>query len=639
MSESCKHRGLPRISIGVVVMDCSIPTIARDCSKVLIMCKNASAHPRFGNCGKKPGTAARRVWVAREATISKACPLTGSYTIPGGERANSPSVHAKLAVSHYNSDEQYTYGELSKEAHRLASILMEHGISRGDRIAILSESRPAWVLVFLACSQAGATVVPLDARLTEQELQAILSDAEPRFLFASGSFSELARKLYEDTETLRRAYSLDPVDSDHVLVPFRELQPRELLEPRSRHPDETAILIYTSGTMGRQKGVMTTFGNLSFQISRFEQLMGNNGKDVFVSVLPLNHLFEMTVGFLGVLYAGGEVCYCPSLFPRDILDTMARKQVTCMITVPLFLALLKKEIYREIAHGGLGRRILFKVALRVSTVLPGTRVRRVLFRRLHREFGGRLRFFVTGGAPMGRDVLGFFNAIGCPVYQGYGLTETSPVISTNCPGRDRVGSVGQPLPGVEVRIVDHATAPKSGTGEIVTRGRHVMKGYFKQPDLTAEVIDADGWLHTGDLGRIDNDGFLFVTGRLKNIIVLPSGKNVQTEEVEEAVARSLNIKECCVVGHTVRGGLTDGGEEICIVVVPSDECIEAAGESSEQLEKRLCQEVYKYARTLAGYKRPTRVLVSRNDLPKTSTRKIRRILVSRWVTQQLGEYR
>jgi long-chain acyl-CoA synthetase len=193
------------------------------------------------------------------------------------------------------------------------------------------------------------------------------------------------------------------------------------------------------------------------------------------------------------------------------------------------------------------------------------------------------------------------------------------------------------LPGVEVRIVDHPSAPDHGIGEIITRGAHVMKGYFRQPELTAEVIDEEGWLHTGDLGRIDSDGFLYVTGRLKNIIVLPNGKNVQVEEVEEAVSSSLIIKECCVVGHKVHGGLMHGGEEICIVVVPGDELIEDMAGFSEELEERLNQEVDKCAKALTGYKRPTRILVSVDELPKTSTRKIKRMLVSRWVNTQLGE--
>ena len=224
----------------------------------------------------------------------------------------------------------------------------------------------------------------------------------------------------------------------------------------------------------------------------------------------------------------------------------------------------------------------------------------------------------------------FFDRLGIPIYLGYGLTETSPVISVNTPNARRMNSVGRPLAGVRVRILGNGE--KDGEGEILTAGPHVMQGYYRRMDLTKQVVDQDGWFHTGDIGRLDKDGFLYITGRIKNLIVLASGKKVNPEEVEAVIARSEMIKEVCVLGSTSRDGLMRGTEEVCAVVVPSEAVLKSAERS--EIAERIRNEVARLSQDLASYKRPSRVYVHFEDLPKTTTRKIKRPVLLEWLARQ-----
>jgi long-chain acyl-CoA synthetase len=350
---------------------------------------------------------------------------------------------------------------------------------------------------------------------------------------------------------------------------------------------------------------------------------------MLLSMLPLNHLLELTCGFLGALYAGGRICYFHSLFPHEIAEIMRDKKVTCMITVPLFLKMLKAGIEREAARGGKINRLLFSFMLEVAALIRVPVIRKLIFRKVHKRLGGGLRAFISGGAPLEPEVSEFFDRLGIPIYQGYGLTETSPVISVNTPAHNRAGSVGRPLPGVRVRILQNGT----NEGEILTVGPHVMKGYYGREDLTREVIDEEGWFHTGDLGRIDRDGYLYVTGRIKNLIVLGSGKKVNPEEVEAIISQSALIKEVCVVGQLAREGMQRGFEEICAVAVPSEALVSRSSERGA-IRDEVAKEIDRLAMSLAPFKRPSRVVIRLEDLPKTSTRKVKRALVLEWLDRK-----
>jgi long-chain acyl-CoA synthetase len=523
-----------------------------------------------------------------------------------------------------------TYSKLAEDVRGLSDYLIEQGVARGDRIAILAESRPEWAVAFFAAIRSGAAVVPIDIKLTTDEHSSILADAEPRFLFVSAQMLETARELQARAPFSMSIIVLNQRADDAGYPSLAQLRASTSRDGVERDYDETAMIVYTSGTTGSPKGVMISFRNLGYQVMSVECVMKLTSKDVLLSMLPLNHLLELTCGLLGVLYAGGAICYSHTLFPQEIAEAMREKRVTAMITVPLFLKMLKGSIDREVDRTGMLGRALFRASLRVAPRRGPRFINRLLFRKVHRQFGGSLKNFISGGAALDPDVAEFFDRLGIPIYLGYGLTETSPVISVNTPNARRMNSVGRPLAGVRVRIL--GDGEKEGEGEILTAGPHVMQGYYRRADLTEKVVDQDGWFHTGDIGRLDKDGFLYITGRIKNLIVLASGKKVNPEEVEAVIARSEIIKEVCVLGSTSREGLMRGTEEVCAVVVPSDAALKSTERS--EIVKRINEEVARLSEDLAPYKRASRVYLYFEDLPKTTTRKIKRPVLLEWLARQ-----
>ena len=533
---------------------------------------------------------------------------------------------SKLALCQYGGDaaERYTYRELDEISGRLASGFVSMGIEPGDRVAVLCDSRPRWGVVFFATIRAGAVVVPLDTRQSTTELAATIADAQPKILLVSTDHETTVQELARDHEGFH-TLSIEPETAARMFPSMDTIVETDSLPCVRRNDEDPAVLTYTSGTMGTSKGVVTTYGNLLYQIHSFRKVMLNDSHCAAVSILPLSHLFELTAGFLGLLFGGGRVCYCNSLLPHEIVTAMREQKVTCMVTVPLFLKLFAAAIRKEIDKQPALRRALFNVLSRISPVFPMS-LRRRLFRRLHAKFGGRLEYFVCGGAPLDIATLKFFENIGLPVYQGYGLAETSPVIATNGPVANRDGSVGKPLPGVEVKI--------AANGEILTRGPQVMQGYYGNDELTRSVIDADGWLHTGDIGYFDDDGFLFISGREKNAIVLGSGKKVQPEELEDVLFEHPDIEEGCVIGVISREGLTKDSEEVCAVAVATEAAVTRCAKRREDLRDLIRRVIEQRARQFAPGKRPTRIVLRSDPLPRTSTRKIRRPDIRDWLTKE-----
>jgi len=295
---------------------------------------------------------------------------------------------------------------------------------------------------------------------------------------------------------------------------------------------------------------------------------------------------------------------------------MREKEVNFMIVVPAFLKLLKAGIETEINNGPKSVKIAFKIMYKIAKRIPSYEIRKIMFKRIHDKFGGKFFGCISGGAPLDLSVADFFETIGIKVFQGYGLSETSPVVSVNVDKRNDLASVGRPLKSFEAKI-------DPSTGEIMLKGPAVMKGYHNQPEMTAEVIGADGWLHTGDIGRIDKDGHIYITGRIKNMIVLSGGKKVFPEEVETVLEQSSYFSEVCVLGAPRAGGSKDGTEDIVAVVVPNDDLLKKVTDEKE-LNRIVRDEVKHLSNQLASYKRPHNIMVSKEALPKTTTRKIKR---------------
>lgn len=540
--------------------------------------------------------------------------------VAAGRYGDAPAL-----VLHGERDESYSYSEIAAVSGRLAGGLVGMGLQKGDRVAILSESRPRWGAAFFAAIRAGAIVVPLDISQTQEELAATLSKSQPAVLIVSGPQESAAATLAEGQRGKIQVFSLEPTGSSQRFPSIDSLKSDVVRVAPIPGEHEAAVLTFTSGTMGSSKGVVTTHGNLLFQVRAARRMFDIDSSMSAVSILPLSHLYELTAGFLGVLHGGGSICYCNSLLPSEIIDAMRARKARAMVVVPLFLKLFATSIQRKINGQNRVRRLLFSVMTAISPAFPPP-VRRAMFSNLHACLGGNLKFFVSGGAPLDEDTRRFFENIGLPIHQGYGLAESSPVIASNCPAANRPGSVGKPLPGLEVKI--------SSNGEVLTRGPHIMRGYFDDADLTASVIDNDGWLHTGDVGYLDDDGFLFINGREKNIIVLGSGKKVQPEQLEAQLFEHPFIEEGCVVGAVSRAGLMKDFEEVCAVAVASELAVRLCAERSQDLKTIILQVIEQQARRFPASQRPARVVLRGEPLPRTSTRKVRRKDVCRWLSQE-----
>lgn len=516
---------------------------------------------------------------------------------------------------------EFTYKGVGLLSRKLATYLMNDlGLKKGERLAILSESKPEYGACVFASIMAGLVTVPLDVKLTKYELKSILSDCSPSVILVSQDNIEKALDLQKEVASIKHVIVMDEPTYNLSLPCLYTLPNNYEGKWCHRSSKSTAFIIYTSGTTGSPKGVEISFRNMLAQLNDIELLIPKffdveKGISV-LSILPMNHLFELTVGFSAFLYWGLSVYYTQSLKPKDILSIMREKEVNFMIVVPAFLKLLKTGIESEINNGPKSVKILFKIMYNIAKRIPSYAIRKMMFKKIHDKFGGKFSGCIAGGAPLDVSVGEFFETIGIKVFQGYGLSETSPVVSVNYDKRNVMSSVGRPLESFEVKI-------DAKTEEIMLKGPAVMKGYYNQPEMTAEVLEPDGWLHTGDMGRVDKDGHIFITGRIKNMIVLSGGKKVFPEEVETVLEKSQYFSEVCVLGASRAGGSKDGTEDIVAVVVPSDDLMRKVPEEKE-LNRIVREEVKYLSNQLAPYKRPINIIVTKDPFPKTTTRKVKR---------------
>lgn len=515
---------------------------------------------------------------------------------------------------------ELTYGGVGRLSRKIACYLIKTlEIHKGERVAILSESRPEFGTCVLASVLAGTIAVPLDIKLTKYELKSILDDCLPTVLIVSNQFLNLAKELKEEVPSIKYVICLDNTDNSQNIPSLNTLPDDYEAKWRHRSSKATALIIYTSGTTGAPKGVEISFNNMLTQLKDLSDLyhrfFGNKKITSLLSILPMNHLFELTVGFSMILSWGLSVYYTKSLKPKDILSIMQEKNINFMIVVPAFLKLLKTGIEAELKAAPKHVQVMFKVMYALTKFIPSYTIRKIMFRSIHKKFGGQFYGCISGGAPLDVSVGEFFERIGIRVFQGYGLTETSPVVSVNYDKCNDIASVGRPLKSVEAKVDEQ-------TGELLLRGPSVMKGYYKRPNLTAQVLEEDGWLHTGDIANIDKDGHIHITGRIKNMIVLSGGKKVFPEEVEAVLEKSDKFQEVCVFGASRTSGNKEGTEDIVAVIVPTEDF--ASQFCEEDLNAKVREEVKILSTHLAPYKRPVNIVVNKTPLPKTTTRKIKR---------------
>lgn len=518
---------------------------------------------------------------------------------------------------------EFTYKGLGLMSRKLASFLMNDlSIEKGEKLAILSESKPEYGACVFGSVLAGLTTVPLDNKLTIYELTSILSNCEPTVLLCSIANIDRAKEIQEKISSIKHIILMDPSGCENSQIPSLYSIPENYNSKWRRRPlSSTAFIIYTSGTTGNPKGVEISFKNMLAQMHdlriAFKDIFGRDNVSMRVlSILPMNHLFELTVGFFTFLNHGFSIYYAKSLKPKDILDVMSEKKIEYMVTVPAFLKLLKTSIESELNKKPVIVQKLFKANMQIAKHLP-MKMRKKLFKPIHDKLGGSFYGCIVGGAPLDPVVGNFFANMGIEVLQGYGLSEASPVVAVNRGKYQDIKSIGPALQSLEATIDEN-------TEELLLRGPSVMKGYYKRDDLTNDVIDSEGWLHTGDIARIDaKTKLIYITGRIKNMIVLSGGKKVFPEEVESVLEQSTNFQEVCVMGMKREFGNKDGCEEIVAIIVPTTSYSDNFSETSN-LEDAITNEVKFLSKQLAPYKRPIKIIVRTENLPRTTTRKLKR---------------
>ncbi len=507
---------------------------------------------------------------------------------------------------------RYSYDEAVRAAGSIALRFEECGLHRGDRVIVWAENGPEWGLTYLAAMRSGFTAVPLDPQLSAQDAIAAARFVDAKLVCAS---SATAAKWNSVTDSDFRA--IPCVVMEPPFVPPPGASQDTLRDAADVSATDIASILFTSGTTIAPRAVPLTHRNLISNAQAMVQTHPILATDEFLSVLPLYHVFEFTAGFVVPLCSGSTITYVEQLKGPEILSAMQETGTTVMMVVPRLLQLFHDSIERQVASAGAVRRGMF-ATLGILSDLSAGRWARPLFRPVHKKFGGRLRMFVSGGSGLDPVLWHAFRRLGFVVHEGYGLTETAPVLCVTPPGSAKPGSVGPPLPNVEMQIHN---AGLDGVGEVWVRGPNVMSGYLQNPEATAEVF-TDGWLRTGDLGRFDEVGFLHLTGRTKDLIVTAAGKNVYPDEVELHYRGLPNVKEICAIGMPPKNG---AGDEVHAVVVIDMQVVPESDRSSIEREIRRAAE--RIAETLPTHQRIQTLHFWQRELPKTSTLKAKRGLV------------
>jgi long-chain acyl-CoA synthetase len=521
----------------------------------------------------------------------------------------------------------YSFMHAARAVRAFAALLEHEGVRPGARVALQADNRPEWGLAYLAVLALGAVVVPLDAQLKDMEVGEILAFAEVSHAVGDARHLPVLQAARLARRPGLRLVSLDAEGG----LPHWDQAQREYAAAPPRtppaEPHDLAVLLFTSGTTGQAKGVMLSHANLLSNVESVARTFEFGPSDRFLSILPLHHTFESTGGLLCPLRVGASVCTARGLASRELREDMASSGATLFIGVPLLYEKLMTAIQKGIDDAPLPTRLFARSLLGLSRLVrrtTGVRLGRTLARPLRRKAGlDQLRMFVTGAAPFAPEVFWRYIDFGWPMLEGYGLTETSPVVCANRPPHPVPGAVGWPMPGIEVKIHD---PDAEGDGEIAVRGPNVMLGYWRQPEMTAEVL-RDGWFHTGDLGHVLPDGRVRITGRLKNMIATAAGKKIYPEEIEVHVSNSPYVLEVVVVGG--RDARSER-EEVHAHIVPNLPALEELARAQARacdaafVEAVLKSEVETRCEVLAPYKRVKRVVVRTTEFPKTTTGKIRR---------------
>lgn len=520
---------------------------------------------------------------------------------------------------------EITHKEFRDEINALGTKLINMGL-KDKRIAVISENRYEWGVDYLAVAAGTGVIVPLDKALPDNEIESLIIRSEVEAIFYSKKYDEVMNRIREQKNTkLQYFISMDLDKEENGVKSQKELtkEGRKLLEEGNREfldskidNEKMGIMLFTSGTTAMSKAVMLSHKNICSNLQDITAVIKLTPEDRFLSFLPLHHTFECTVGFLYPISTGGSIAFCDGI--RHIAENIKEYKITAMISVPILYEAMYKKVMKAIEKKGKLETV--KKGVKISNFLLkfGIDIRKKLFKEIHDTFGGKLRLFVSGGAALDPDTEKGFNELGITMYQGYGLTESSPVIAAEDDKYRRIGSIGKALPSLDVKIDN---PDEDGVGELLAKGPSMMLGYYNNEEATKETLK-DGWLYTGDLARIDKDGFIFISGRKKFVIVLKNGKNIFPEELEALINKIEGVKESFVYGRPE----DDGDYKIdAKIVYDKENAEEIFGTTDEnEIKEKIWQEVKKVNKTMPAYKYIREIRITDKELIKTTTQKVKR---------------
>jgi long-chain acyl-CoA synthetase len=528
-----------------------------------------------------------------------------------------------------------SFKELRELIIKFGKALKEIGLKERDHIAVIGENRVQWGITYLTSMTFNFVIVPIDRNLSQSDILNILHESDAKAIVFSNMFKDFLIDEKETLNKLKYFISMDDKNSSANIYSMTEIIQKQnsfLDNLPEINPNDMAEIIFTSGSLGRAKGVMLSQKNLASNLMAMTSMIEITHEDRFLSVLPIHHTYECTCGFLCPLYMGSSVHYARSL--KTVVEDLQKVKATILLGVPLLYDKMFKKIMKGIKENKVKSFIippLLKITNLVDSFNNDMKAKKAVFKELHEKFGGAVRIFIAGGAKPDPKVAKGLREFGFNFIQGYGLTETAPIAALNRLYNFKDDAAGLPLPGVEIKI----DSPDSeGVGEIFIKGDNVMLGYYKNKQKTDEVF-RDGWFMTGDLGYIDNDGFLHISGRKKNVIIAKNGKNVFSEEIEDLLNRSPFIQECLVYGEK-----DEKHDEIIAVQVFTD--AEAFIEYSEKnnvqitpelIESVISDEVKKVNSILPSYKQIRKTFIRETEFEKTTTQKIKRYLIKQPVSE------
>lgn len=536
----------------------------------------------------------------------------------------------KFKTSNLGEFRVTSYKEFYNEVNALGTSLIDLGL-KNKRVAVISENRYDWGVAYLAVVAGTGVVVPLDKSLPENEIRSLIERSEVDAIIYSKKYDDIMSKVKTDGFSKLKYYiSMDLDKAENKILSQKELieKGKKMINNGDNRfveakidSEKMSIMLFTSGTTSKSKAVALSHKNLCTNLQDIASMFDIAPGDVMLSFLPLHHTFESTVGFLYPLYVGAAIAYCEGV--KHLAENIKEYQITAMISVPILYESMYKKVMRGIAKKGKLEKV--KKGMKISNFLMKFHidVRRKIFKEIHDLLGGKVRLFINGAAALDPEVEKGFNSLGINMAQGYGLTETSPVLAAGngLPKYSRNGSVGKAFPSVEVKIFE---PDENGIGEVIARGDSIMLGYYNNEEATKEAI-VDGWFHTGDLGYFDKDGYLYISGRKKSVIVLKNGKNIYPEELEGLIGRIDGVKESFVYGVPAANSDEKESKINAEIVYDSERISEILGVvDEEKIKEYLWEKVKEINKTMPPYKYIREIIVTDQELIKTTTEKVKR---------------